>query len=120
MVHFIYLNAGEPIEVQYTVTNLGTGTTISSNWKDGIYWSADNVTDNRDIPLATITHTGGNLQPNSDYTVTRTVNVPRNIFGNYWIFVAVDVGLNVYEHVDEDNNVALSEVGTMVIGGFTR
>ncbi len=40
-----------------------------------------------------------------------TVAIPHKIFGDFYILVQTDVRNSVYEHLNEDNNVGVSQVG---------
>ncbi|WAR23257.1 WAPA-like protein, partial [Mya arenaria] len=55
--------------------------------------------------LADVLHNGG-IDKQHNYTVSRAVNIPEFITGDYFILVETDVYDNVYEFLGEDNNVS--------------
>ena len=92
--------AGQPIDVSWTVSNNGFGATAVSSWTDAVYLSADTTLETSgsgaDTLLGTFTHTG-NLAPVQSYTDTESVRLPYGISGPYYVFVLTDSGNNVFE-----------------------
>ena len=87
--------------------NVGTGVTTTSIWSDDVYWSLDNGTYSADRILFRRKHSG-RLIPNADYSVITNVQVPEKIFGTFYIYIKTDAHNEVYEHVNEGNNVRFS------------
>ena len=55
------------------------------------------------------------LQPDSSYTVSKTVRIPIQFAGEYSIFVVTDATHTIYESIYETNNTVLSEQHINVI-----
>ena len=95
--------AGQPIDVTWTVSNEGFGPTAASSWTDAVYLSADATLETSgsgaDTLLGTFAHTGS-LPPLENYTQTESVKLPDGISGPYYVFVLTDSGNNVFEHAD--------------------
>lgn len=100
--------SGQPVAVNWTVANKGSGPTVSSTWYDTIYLSKEKTLNTTtDYHFGPYYHTGI-LSSGESYIQSQTFNLPVGVSGTYYIFVATDVNNNVYEHVWEDNNVMLS------------
>ncbi len=107
--------SGETINMTYTVSNLGSGITTETIWKDEIRLQpAPGNNNGINTLLATKTHVGA-LLPDSSYTVSLSVDIPENIFGNYQIQVFTDYKLDVFEFASEGNNTLLSDVMEVVL-----
>ena len=96
--------SGEPINVQWTVSNLGPDSSIVTYWKDAVYLSADQVLDpENDVNLGTFDHQG-ELAGGTNYIADKSVVLPAGISGPYYLIVETDVQNDVYEHGTENNN----------------
>jgi hypothetical protein len=96
--------SGEEIEVSWSVKNLGTGSTVTEVWWDGIYVSPDSIfRDSSARAIGAFEHTGA-LLADSGYSLTKTVKLPNATYGKYYLFVKTDCYNNVYENVWESNN----------------
>ncbi len=107
--------SGESVNITYTVSNLGSGVTTQTIWKDKITLvPAPGNDDGISAVLATKTHVGA-LLPDSSYTVSTSVDIPSNIYGDYQFQVYTDYLLDVFEFASEDNNTLLSDVMEVVL-----
>jgi len=108
IIHPNNVFSGQVINVDFTVTNTGTGPTLASSWTDRVYLSSDSIFNvgNATI-LGTYTH-NGLLEVDSAYTQNKTVNIPQFIFGTYYIYITTDLYNQVYEHASENNNTTRS------------
>lgn len=97
--------SGNPLNVVYSVKNRGPGSTIHGSWTDKIYISDDSsaITANA-ILLDNVTYNGNALLPDSAYVRTRSVTIPAQLYGRYYIHVLTDANNTVYENVYENNN----------------
>ena len=98
--------SGQSIPVSWIVANLGPGPVLaaSSTWVDTVLLSRTNVLDSSATTLYSLRHYGV-LLTNQSYTVqNQAVTLPRNIFGDYYVFVATDAGNEVFEYGYENNN----------------
>ncbi|MGK7959023.1 CARDB domain-containing protein, partial [Crocosphaera sp.] len=92
--------AGENINLQWTVSNQGNGDSFVNSWVDGVYLQ-DSSGNNR--LLNSFTHEGL-LNTNEFYTQSQTVTIPNNIEGDYSIYVVTDFNNQVFEKDKENNN----------------
>ncbi len=97
--------SGQPINLGWTVTNIGPGPTAASSWTDAVYMSPDDVLDSNATELGTFTHQGV-LTSGSSYTQSQTVNLPVGISGSFYFLVQTDVDGQVFEDGATANNVA--------------
>jgi len=97
--------AGQSIDVSWTVENTGYDTTHVSSWEDIIYLSEDTIPDINDTVLGVYQH-NGSLNAGETYLKTKSVQIPKDIYGSYHLIVKTDgnVHNDVYENQAEDNN----------------
>ncbi len=106
--------AGSTFNVNYTVTNLGSGPTLSANWTDAIWLTRDKtrpIPASGDILLSEGAHSGG-LVVGAGYDATQTVTLPINLApGTYYITpwtdmysVLLQTELSVNVNPDDPNN----------------
>ena len=101
--------SGTQILVNYTVTNEGAGDTEESSWRDYIYISDSEMFNlNNAIYLEQRQHSG-QLMAGGSYIGSAQVEIPDEIFGEYFIHVFTDRQSQVYEFAFEDNNVGTSD-----------
>ncbi|MDA3787937.1 MAG: PKD domain-containing protein, partial [Desulfobacula sp.] len=100
--------SGQPIDVNFTVENKGTGPANRSKWYDAVYLSANDVLDSSDIRLNTIAHTSV-LNPTDSYNLIPDVELPGYVSGIYYVIIKTDNRNDIYEHDAEDNNVVTSQ-----------
>ena len=106
--------AAEPVTVNWTVKNLGSGQTNVSFWYDSIYLSGDqNLGDSNDIYLGRVRRTN-TLAAGDQYDGTATFTVPLNAVGEFYAMVRTDSDNQVLEDPLENNNNGVS-VGTISI-----
>ncbi len=67
--------SGQPMNLSWTVANIGTGPTDAGTWTDAVYMSPDPVLDSNATELGTFTHQGV-LAAGSSYTNTQTRQLP--------------------------------------------
>jgi len=101
--------SGQPITVQYTITNEGSSTTRPKRWTDKIYLSTDFKIDNTDKLLASIERIDS-LQAGAFYSQSKEVTLPLLESGNYILLVKTDYDNTQYEGDKESNNVSASSI----------
>jgi len=101
--------SGQPITIQYTVTNEGAGTTRPKRWTDKLYLSTDFTIDGRDILLGSVERTD-TLVSGAGYHVSKEVILPLIGSGNYIVLVKTDYDNTQYEAGQESNNLASSPI----------
>ena len=111
---------GQEITVEFTVTNLG-GDTVGGqeDWFDLVYLSRDQFLDlSTDVYLGSLKREGG-LDAGESYSATRTVSLPSDLLGPYYVFVITDpdrsnVSGDVFEGPNERNNSMTTDVPTII------
>ena len=119
----LFLNPGEPLTVQWTVSNMGTLPSDAA-WQDVVYLSADPYISADDAVLASRDHSGA-LRRGGSYTETATVAMP-DVAGPRYVLVHANATAAMPEAIQRDNvglagrpvgvGVSLLEVGTPVAG----
>jgi|GEM_PF-6567004 len=106
---------GQPVAVQFSVSNNGPATERSS-WYDRLYLSA-NPTLNRenDIEIGHHLHKGS-LGQNGGYTVQDTVVMPNDVTGEYYLIVRTDPE-NRNREYERANNSAVTEEPVVIQTG---
>ena len=97
--------SGQPMNLSWTVSNIGTGPTAAGTWTDAVYMSPNPVLDSSAVELGTFTHQGV-LAAGGDYTESQTVNLPVGLSGSFYFLVQTDVDGQVFEDGATANNVA--------------
>ncbi len=101
-----FAKSGQPITINYSVTNLGAGATRPFNWTDKFYLSTDFVVQkDKDILVGTINRTS-TLEPGKSYADSVRLNIPANVSGNYILIAYTDETNKQFEAEYEDNNTA--------------
>jgi subtilase family serine protease len=107
------INAGQPLPVQWTVENAGTGPTASNNWHDGVFLSDDETFSNNDLLLGTFARNGV-LESGGSYTRAEQVVIPPYLSGDKYLLLRTDIGNTVYEHNAEHNNIVVHPLSITV------
>ena len=88
--------AGQPLEVTWTVENVGAGATNTAEWVDRVYLSLDAVLTPGDTLLGFHEH-GAFLDAGNNSIVTRSFLVPSKLAGNYFVLVETNGQKEVLE-----------------------
>ncbi|MAE60216.1 MAG: hypothetical protein CMJ49_02550 [Planctomycetaceae bacterium] len=96
--------SGQPITVNWTGVNSGTGATSGAGWWDAVYLSTDMVLDGSDTFLGQRVVSPGVLNPTDTYSASLAVNLPVGVEGALFLIVDVDRFNHVFEGALEDNN----------------
>lgn len=100
--------AGQPLRVDWTVVNAGTGATSSDSWNDSFYLSLDEFVDpNLDRFLGSYQHGGGNpghLDAGASRAVFADFVVPSGVAGTYFVVARTNAQGTVYESNAGDND----------------
>jgi len=100
-------SSGQNIEVNFTITNTGTGGTGIIPWKDDLYLSSSSIFDpGTAVKVASVNNKNG-LNPGQSYTNTATFRLADYLEGTYYMFVVTDAN-NIIQETDENNNRAVS------------
>jgi len=95
--------AGQPITVEWSVTNEGDGPTLTNTWTDKLFLSTDLKIDKDDHVLESIIKRD-TLLPGETYQDSVEVYIPTKAEGNYILLFKTDNNDTEYEHQGEDNN----------------
>lgn len=107
--------SGTTTNITWTVKNDGSGNTTHNDWYDAIYLGQDTSFNPSNCYYLGNYHHLGLLMADSTYSMTRSINLPNAIYGNYYIYVNTDYTNTEYEHALENNNVLRSAVMTIVL-----
>ena len=105
--------SGTSVNVLATISNLGEVTTPNANWTDALYFSQE-PDFNTAACLAMVAHSGA-LAVDSSYQVTFTGHIPLTIFGEAYFFVKTDIYEQVYEHINNHNNMTMSNPVNIIL-----
>jgi len=105
------LISGSQLTVSWQGRNTGEEITDAGSWYDRIWISNDEVLSADDILLATVDITvmksaspsSSFFYYNGSYAAFKTVTIPQNIFGNYFIIVSSNDSRSVYENIYSNN-----------------
>ncbi|ETR73139.1 MAG: hypothetical protein OMM_07123 [Candidatus Magnetoglobus multicellularis str. Araruama] len=103
--------AGQPLDVSWQVENKGYDPTHVSSWEDIIYLSTDGIPDISDTILGVYQHNGV-LNAGEFYIKTKTITIPKDIEGKYYLIIKTDANAfnDVFEDQGEDNNSICKEI----------
>lgn len=108
--------AGDPIELSWTVQNVGAGPTRARGWEDWIVLTPSPDLDPAEAVLSVPVRHSGILLPDSTYTVERSIVLRANLIGPHYLHVATDYGNDVLEFsVGEENNTQLLDPAPLQI-----
>lgn len=108
--------SGQPVDVSWIVTNLGTGSSLATQWSDSVFLSLndDPVITQGDVLLGHFSRSGV-LAVGASYSQNRTVNIPAGVSGIYFFKVVADTWSQVFEHAYSENNVAAALAPTQIV-----
>ena len=96
--------SGQVLTVTWLGANRGMGQTNSASWFDAVYLSRDEFLDSQDGFLGEIRHDGV-LPPSGTYVAGGDFDLPLERVGSYFVLVRVDVRNQVFEALQENDNV---------------
>lgn len=103
------VSVNDVANVQWTVENQGGTAAGPTNWNDRIYLSANpSETDLSNAIYLGQSYYTATLNPTETYTGTRNVTIPGNIQGDYYIYIHTDYSDNIFEYLNESNNIQRS------------
>lgn len=99
--------SGQPVNLSWTVTNVGEGRTLANSWQDAIYLSADQIYQSgQDIRVNSSRHDGA-LNPDQSYTRSVAATLPNGVSGDFYVIGRTDTAL-VAQDNDALNNLVVS------------
>ena len=111
------MSVNKNYDISFTVQNIGAGAATENGWNDVVYLSRDEVWDYGDLAIKIIRHNNSNpLIQDATYTCTTNVTIPGNVSDGLWyVLVKTDKDNDVFEFLDEDDNVGHSENPSTVL-----
>jgi subtilase family serine protease len=106
-VNLANVNAGQAVQVVYTVKNNSTIGTLPTNWTDGIYLSANIIFDGNDRLLNSWDIAGG-LQAGDTARYIRTVVIPNDASGTYYLLAVTDINNHQNDIIRQNNSRVLN------------
>ncbi|MBQ6769949.1 MAG: hypothetical protein IJP44_03080 [Bacteroidales bacterium] len=105
------MSVNKSYDISFTVQNIGAGAATENGWNDVVYLSRDEVWDYGDIAIKVIRHNNSNpLIQDATYTCNTNVSIPGNTSNGIWyVLVKTDKDNEVFEFLDEDDNVGHTE-----------
>ncbi len=100
--------SGQTIEVTWTVTNAGTGSTNAARWYDEVWLSQDDQLDtgeNEDIYLGLVANVSY-LDTGDSHVSSLLFTLPEDVEGTYHILVVTDIYHQVWEYEYDSDNFA--------------
>jgi hypothetical protein len=102
------VGAGQSAPIGWTVTNASLQQqAVSGSWRDDVYLSPSPTWNPGAATQVAGLRTTQSLLPGQGYARTATVNLPTSFAGLYHVYVKTDAQEEVFEHVDEGNNLEL-------------
>jgi WD40 repeat protein len=95
----------EPIQVNWTVKNIGLGTAQPS-WYDAIYLSTDDAYSSDDVYITRFYRTQAVL-PEDSYTQSQVITLPKVAAGAYYLIFRSDYSNILYETDNANNDLAV-------------
>jgi len=102
--------ANGSLNIQWTITNQGTGSNIKTSWVDTIYASVNDIPFDADDRQIAVVSRAGRIEPGESLDRSIAVSVPLDISGTYNFFIQSDKNFNVFETDDANNTSALLPV----------
>lgn len=98
--------SGQPLTVDWTVANDGTGPTAATSWTDEVFMSPTATLDpSTAISLGEFPHTGA-LPAGGSYTQSQPVTLPVAVNGSYYFIVQTDVYGQVFQNGDTAGDIS--------------
>ncbi|MBM3417801.1 MAG: T9SS type A sorting domain-containing protein, partial [Bacteroidetes bacterium] len=97
---------GQQIQIPYSISNVGLGSTGLTLITDAIY--INNLPNLNQATLIGSLSRQRNLNPNTLYFDSISVNIPIWAYGNYYIILQTDATNSVFENIQENNNLLIS------------
>ena len=95
---------GQTVPVSFTVTNQGSRPSRSTRWDDAVFLSRDPSLDERDLMLASASHSAV-LDPGQSYQQTVDVRMPDSIQGTFYLLVYTDTAARAHRTLLSDIGV---------------
>lgn len=101
-------NSGEDIEITFSISNIGTGSTGIIPWKDKIFISTLPVFDPDEAELVAEVSNLSSLSMGQGYTNIVTITLADYLEGAQYVYVQTDAR-NIIQETNEDNNLNVSD-----------
>lgn len=99
------ITAGQDIELQWTVTNVGNGEISNKRWIDSVYLKASSQITARSIKLADVPLMI-QLRPSDSYNRSAIIQLPVDLSGGYSLILSINDNQALNENMRGQNNLA--------------
>ena len=103
------------VSVSWTVKNIGNSMKVERRWKDSVYLSNNvhltEATESQNLLFLKSFDVDASLQTQQVYKMSKSILLPENVVGNYYVYLMTDSNANIIELNGEDNNFAHTEQG---------
>lgn len=103
--------SGTMVNITWTVSNVGSSSTLGSSWSDHVFLSRDSILDTTDTHLGFQQRTGV-LGGGESYQVMKPFYIPNGLTGEYFIFVVTDRNNQIVES-NNNNNTSPAYAATL-------
>ncbi len=107
--------SGQPIAIEWTVANVGSGGTSTGAWTDAIYLSPDTTLDTAADRLLSGFGQSGFLDASESRTQNESFVVPLGVSGSYHVLVKTNSNAAVYEAGQDSDNDAATATPTAIL-----
>ncbi len=97
--------AGQSINLDWSVQNIGVGKLNNTNWEDRLYLSTSPVFDQATAIPATTKNQMSALESGDSLSTQHSFTIPPNLSGSYYWTLWINQDQGVYEHADTLNNI---------------
>jgi len=94
------------LTIEWSVRNIGTGTTNVDTWVDRIILSTDEIVGDADDRIIGEFVRSGGLAAGESYSESQTITLPIALEDRFILYVVTDVQAEVFEDGNEANNTA--------------
>jgi subtilase family serine protease len=103
------VNSGQMIAVNWAVKNAGPGNLVSGSWNDRVMISPDPVYNPGSIVQLGLFPMSNSIQAGDSLIRLKNVSIPNGLSGTYYFYFHTDNQNQVFEHVNEGNNISRSD-----------
>jgi hypothetical protein len=105
---------GTSINIQYTVSNSGSGNIVNKKWTDAAYLSPSNNPAETNLVLLGTLSQDRTLNAAQTYTQSGSFIIPSIAAGQYYVLVKTDTENSVFENTQENNNTRFTAATTNI------
>jgi subtilase family serine protease len=104
------ITATASTQIQWSVANRGSGSTVTAGWQDRLYLSDDAALSPLSDRLLVMQERSMPLNADEGYLQTRSIVFPLETIGTKYLICQTDALDAIYEHTNESNNLRVQQV----------